>query len=402
MRFFVAMDSFKGTLSSREAGEAVRDAILEKYENAEVDLTPIADGGEGTTDILKDIYKAEPVYIDAMTPIGEPISALCYGKDDTLIVEVSSCIGLPLVDKADRDPMRVTSYGVGLLIKNAIAKGYRSFFVGLGGSATNDAGAGMLQALGFKLLDSKGDTVEFGARGTARVEKIDTSCTLSELKECDFTILCDVDNPLFGERGCTYVFSPQKGAREDQLAEMDAGIAHFAECAREVFPNANPDLKSSGAAGGLGFAFRTFLGADLMPGFNYIKRAINIVERIKEADIVITGEGRLDGQSLNGKAAMEVAKIAWNHNKTTYMLCGGFGDGYEECLKYITEATRIIDTDVPLEENLTREKSIKNLAKSVIEIIDDALVQELFKRDKELEEQKKLENENAKEESFEK
>ena len=389
MRFFVAMDSFKGTLSSREASEAVRDAILEKYEKAEVDISPIADGGEGTTDVLKDHFEAEPVYINAMTPTGKPISALCYGKDDTLLIEVSSCIGLPLVDKLDRDPMHVTSFGVGLLIKNAIAEGYRNFYIGLGGSATNDAGAGMIQALGFILLDKDGGEVGFGAQGAGKVVKIDTSRVVPELDECNFTVLCDVENPLLGMNGCTYVFSPQKGADPTELSKMDAYLATFAECAKKAIPTANPELPSSGAAGGLGFAFRTFLNADLELGFNFIKRRLDLIERIKEADIVISGEGRLDGQSLQGKAAMSVAKIAWYYGKTTYMLCGGFGDGYEECLKFFTEGIEIIDPDVPFEDNLTKEKSITNLAESALQIIDDALVQEFFERDRRLEEQRK-------------
>lgn len=395
MKFFVAMDSFKGTLSSYEASVAVKDAISKKYEKAEIDLSPIADGGEGTIDILKDHYKAQGVQIDAVTPLGEPISALCYGKDDLLILEVSSCIGLSLVAPKDRNPMRVSSYGVGLLIKNAIAKGYRSFIVGLGGSSTNDCGAGMIQALGFSLLDANGNEVGTGAYGAGQVVTIDTSRVIPELADCNFTVLCDVENPLVGERGCTYVFSPQKGAKAEELAVMDSYIASFAECAKQVCPSASPELPSGGAAGGLGFAFRTFLGASLLLGFEYIKRTLDLIKRIADADIIISGEGRLDGQSLGGKAAMSVAKIAWYYNKTVYMLCGGFGDGYEECLKFIDSAMSIINPELTLEQNLTVEQSLINLAESALEIVDDALVQELFERDRKLEEEARKAAENA-------
>ena len=213
MKFFVAMDSFKGTLSSHEASVAVKDAISKKYEKAQFDLSPIADGGEGTIDVLKDHYEAEKVEIDTVNPLGKPIIATCYGKDDLLILEVSSCIGLPLVAPKDRDPMKVSSYGVGLLIKNAIAKGYRSFIVGLGGSSTNDCGAGMIQALGFSLLDANGNEVGTGAYGAGQVVTIDTSRVIPELADCDFFAMLKIH---LQERTAVHMCSHLKRAQSQR------------------------------------------------------------------------------------------------------------------------------------------------------------------------------------------
>lgn len=374
MKVLVAMDSFKGSLTSFEAGEAVKNAVLRLDSSASVEVCRIADGGEGTIDILRDCYGAQSVYIGSMTATRKPIEALCYGKDDILVFEVSSCIGLPLVDKSERDPMSVTSYGVGLLIKNAIAKGYRRFFVGLGGSATNDAGAGMLQALGYSLLDEDGKEVEGGARGAGRVSKIDTSAVVSALSDCTFTVLCDVKNPLLGKSGCTYVYSRQKGADPADFDKMDGYLANFARRTRELIPSADDTLDSSGSAGGLGFAFRSFLGAEIVDGFSFINEATSLDAKIKGADIVVSGEGRLDGQSVCGKAPMNVAKIAHGYGKRTYMLCGSLGDGYEKCLPYICAVSEISDPSLTLEQNMEYKTAIKNMENSAYKLLKESLM----------------------------
>ncbi len=373
MKVLIAMDSFKGSLTSYEAGEAVKNAVLTLDNEAEVEITRIADGGEGTVDILKDYYKAEPIYINAVTPTKKPISALCYAKDELLILEVSSCIGLPLVEELDRDPMVTTSFGVGILIKNAVLKGFRQFIIGLGGSATNDAGAGMLQALGYSLLDSRGNEVGFGARGAGKVAKIDTSRVLPELEECNFTVLCDVKNPLLGKNGCTYVYSRQKGGDPAEFAKMDGHLANFAKCAKDIIPGADPTLDSSGSAGGLGFAFRTFLKARLVDGFSYINRIGALDRKIKDADIIVSGEGRLDGQSVCGKAPMNVAKIGWFYRKYVYMLCGSFGDGYEKCLPFVSDAFEISDPSLTLAQNMESENAKRNIESKALDILDEPI-----------------------------
>lgn len=329
MNIVVAIDSLKGSLTSLEAGVAIKQGIKKVYPNAGVTIRPLADGGEGTVEALTLGMGGRLENVLVTGPLGKPVNAV-YGilepltsnDKKTAIIEMSAAAGITLVDEKDRNPLNTTTYGVGEIIKDAIFKGCRHFIVGIGGSATNDGGAGMLQALGFGLLDKNGNPVPFGAMGLEVLDKITTDNVLPELKHCTFRIACDVTNTLCGEQGCSAIFGPQKGATPAMILQMDKWLAYYATLAREIFPHANPKAAGSGAAGGLGFAFMTFLNGTLESGIKIVLEETRLSDYIKDADIVVTGEGRLDGQTVMGKAPIGVAKIAKQFDKPVLAFSG--------------------------------------------------------------------------------
>ena len=281
MKVLIAMDSFKGSLSSLAAGEAVRAGLLRAMPKADAVVCPLADGGEGTAEALTAGLHGEMVSVEVTGPLGAPV--VCrYGVAGSLaIVEMAGAAGLPQVPAEKRDPMATTTFGVGEVIRDAIARGCRRFVIGLGGSATNDGGAGMLQALGFDLLDEDGAPIPRGAAGLARLRTIAAGRVLPELRGCTFRAACDVENPLCGPLGCSAVFGPQKGARAADIPKMDAWLRGFAALARTVFPESDADFPGSGAAGGMGFALRTFLGASLEPGVSIVLEETGLAEKIR-------------------------------------------------------------------------------------------------------------------------
>lgn len=251
MKAVIAIDSFKGSLSSFEAGNSAAEGIRRVYPDAQIEVRPLADGGEGTVEALTLGCAGQLTTVTATGPLGKPVSCQ-YGIVDstrTAIIEMSGAAGITLVPDTERNPLYTTTYGVGEVIRDAITKGCRHFIVGIGGSATNDGGAGMLQALGFGLLDKNGNPVPFGAMGLEVLDKITTDNVLPELKDCTFRIACDVTNTLCGEQGCSAIFGPQKGATPAMILQMDKWLAYYATLAREIFPHANPKAAGSGAAG---------------------------------------------------------------------------------------------------------------------------------------------------------
>jgi glycerate kinase len=331
MKILVAVDSFKGSLTSLEAGEAVRRGALRALPNqTEVIVRPLADGGEGTVDALTRGLGGRTETLPVTGPLGTPVEA-SYGilPDGTAVIEMAAAAGLPLVPEAQRDPLRTTTRGVGELIADALAKGCRRFVLGIGGSATNDGGAGMLQALGFELLDAAGQHIAPGAQGLADLAAIRTERALPlrpEFAGCSFRVACDVTNPLCGPQGCSAVYGPQKGATPESIAAMDGWLAAYATLAATVCPGADIDLlrdrPGAGAAGGLGFALCTFLGASLESGVGLILEATGFEALAAQADLVVTGEGRLDAQSVQGKAPIGVARLAKRHGKPVIAFCG--------------------------------------------------------------------------------
>lgn len=311
MKVIIAIDSFKGSLTSLQAGNAIREGIKRVYPNADTEVRPIADGGEGTVDTLVAGLQGEKMTARVTGPLGEKIQAQ-YGIVDgnTAVIEMSAAAGITLVLIEKRNPLITTTYGVGELIIDAIKKGCRNFIIGIGGSSTNDGGIGMLQALGYDMLDEKGKQVPFGANGLEKLYSISCDRVLSELKDCTFNIACDVVNPMCGEYGCSKVYGPQKGADGEMIKEMDKLLLNYSELAKSVNDKADRDFPGSGAAGGLGFAFRSFLNGTLKEGIQLILTETKLEKYIKEADIVITGEGRLDSQTVMGKAPIGVAQIA--------------------------------------------------------------------------------------------
>lgn len=324
MKVVTAIDSFKGSLTSLEAGEAVRQGILKVYPSASVEVRPLADGGEGTVEALISGMGGTIYEIQVTGPLGEKVSCQ-YGvieKSKTAVIEMSGAAGITLIPEEKRNPLYTTTYGVGEVIKDAILKGCRRFIIGIGGSATNDGGVGMLQALGFHFLDSKGKEIPFGASGLKELKKITTDFVLKELKECQFQVACDVTNPLCGELGCSAVYGPQKGADEAMVKEMDQWLSTYARLTKEVYLNADEQEPGAGAAGGLGFAFATFLDAELKSGIQIVLGETKLETYIKNADLVITGEGCLDGQTAMGKAPIGVAQIAKKYQKPVIAFAG--------------------------------------------------------------------------------
>ncbi len=319
MKIVVAIDSFKGSMTSLEAGEAIRQGIHCVHPNAEVIVRPLADGGEGTVEALTLGMCGRLEKIEVTGPLGQPVKAT-YGiihETHTAIIEMSAAAGITLIHSDERNPLHTTTYGVGELIKDAIHKGCRKFIVGIGGSATNDGGIGMLQALGFDLLDKDGKQVSYGAKGLAELATISTEHVIPELQECSFKVACDVTNPLCGPQGCSTIFGPQKGATPEMIQQMDAWLAQYATLAQ-----GNADYPGTGAAGGLGFAFLSFTHAVLESGIHIVLEETHLEDYVRDADIVITGEGRLDKQTVMGKAPIGVAKIAKKYHKKVLAFAG--------------------------------------------------------------------------------
>ena len=309
MKVVVAVDSFKGSMTSMEAGMAVKAGILAAKKDAEVIVKPLADGGEGTTDALIEGLKGERVDVTVTGPYHEPVQAY-YGylrESNTAVMEMATAAGITLSDK--KDPMTATTCGVGELILHAISRGIRNFIIGIGGSATNDGGVGMLKALGYRFLDEKGEDVGEGGQALARIASVEISDKKELLSQCNFRIACDVTNPLCGSQGATYIYGPQKGVTPDILPVLDAGMKNYAEVTAKVIGKDNQNAAGAGAAGGLGFAFLNYLDGELTPGIQLILDAVHIEDEMKDADVVVTGEGRLDHQTAMGKAPVGVAKL---------------------------------------------------------------------------------------------
>ena len=357
-------------MTSLEAGCAVRDALLRAVPGSEASVLPLADGGEGTVDAMAAGLGGEMVEAEVTGPLGERVTAkYCIVHGSTAVIEMAQAAGLPLVPPEMRDPMFTTTYGVGELILHAIRRGCRSFIVGIGGSATNDGGVGMLSALGFEFLDKNNGIIARGAYGLDALSSISAENAIPELGECTFRVACDVDNPLCGARGCSAVYGPQKGATPEAVGIMDAWLGRYAEIAKVTFPNADPEYPGAGAAGGLGFAFMTFLDATLESGISIILSETGLEERIKDADLVVTGEGRIDFQTAMGKAPIGVARLAKKHGKKVIAFAGCVTEDAEECNEHGIDAFfPILRGIVTLEEALDRENACKNLTATAYQV----------------------------------
>ena len=373
MKVVVAIDSLKGSLSSIEAGNAIKLGILNSCNDAKVKVKPLADGGEGTVDALVEGMNGEYKTIDVMGPIGERVKAT-YGilkEKNTVIIEMAQASGLPLVPVEKRNPLNTTTYGVGEIIKEAVENGYRNFIVGIGGSATNDCGVGMLQALGFKFYDKDNNEVGLGGKVLKDIYTINTSDRIKGLDECTFKVACDVKNPLYGENGAAYIYGPQKGATEEIVKELDSGLKAFAEVVKNNLGKDLANVEGVGAAGGLGFGFLTFLNSNLESGVKIILDEINLEELIKESDLVITGEGRLDNQTAMGKAPIGVAKLAKKYNKKVIAFAGELTDDSKACNDNGIDAYfSIINKTMTLEETMKSENAKKNMTQTVEQVFN--------------------------------
>jgi glycerate 2-kinase len=332
VKVVIAMDSFKGSLSSVDAGNSVKEGILSVCD-AQVIVKPLADGGEGTVDALLEGMGGSKVQIAATGPLGDKVTCTygILGKSQTAIIEMAAAAGISLIPKEDLNPLYTTTYGVGEMVRDAIHRGCRDFIIGIGGSATNDGGIGMLQALGYIFYDSEGNPVGSGGREAARITDISSAGALQELKECRFMIACDVTNPLYGPYGASRVFGPQKGATPEIVEILDNGLEHFSKVVKKILGKDTAVVPGTGAAGGLGYAFLTFLNATLESGIKIILREIGLEADIKDADFIITGEGQLDFQTAMGKAPVGVAKLAKKHGKRVIAFAGSTTKNAYKC-----------------------------------------------------------------------
>ncbi len=371
MKVTVAIDSMKGSLSSLEGGQAVAVGVKRVYPDAEVCVRPLADGGEGTVEALTCGMGGEIQHVQVTGPLGTPVDC-AYGIIDeskTAIIEMSGAAGITHVPDELRNPLNTTTYGVGEVILDAIHKGCRRFIVGIGGSATNDGGIGMLKALGYGFLDAEGRPVSLYGKGLADIARITDEDVIPELSQCTFKVACDVTNPLCGEQGCSAIYGPQKGATPEIIREMDGWLARYAAIAKEKYPDTDAAYPGTGAAGGLGFAFLTFTNATLESGIKIVLEETRLEDYVKDADIVITGEGRLDGQTVMGKAPIGVAKTARKFGKPVLGFAGCVTRDAVACnAEGIDAFFPILQGVVSLEEAMEPENARANLAAAVEQV----------------------------------
>ncbi|HVB21467.1 MAG TPA: glycerate kinase [Ktedonobacteraceae bacterium] len=344
MHIVIAPQSLKGSLTAAEAGAAIAEGVRAVYPEAECVIVPVADGGEGTVQALVDATGGQIVHQTVTGPLGEPVEAFfgLLGNGETAAIEMAACAGLPLVPPKRRDPRITTTYGVGELILAALERGCHHFIIGIGGSATNDGGAGMAQALGASLQTSAGVEIARGGAALATLAHIDTSMLDSRLADCQFEVACDVNNPLCGPMGATEVYGPQKGATPEMIVLLDAALAHYAEIIKQNLGFSVKDIPGAGAAGGLGAGLIAFLHATLRPGAQIVLEAVHLEEQLAGADLVITAEGQLDAQTAYGKSVGAVAELAKRYHLPVLALAGGLGEQYRSVYSLGVDAVAVL------------------------------------------------------------
>jgi glycerate kinase len=328
MKIVIAPDSYKESLTALEVATEIEAGFREVFPKAEYIKLPMADGGEGTVAAMVAATGGTLDEVNVTGPLGEPVKA-CYGltgDGKTAIIEMAAASGLALVAPSLRNPLKTTSYGTGELIKAALDAGINHLIIGIGGSATNDGGAGMLQALGVKLPDHAGREIGFGGGALADLDRIDISGMDPRLKACRIEAACDVNNPLTGPKGASAVFGPQKGATPEMVSQLDVNLARFASLISRDLGMQVDWVPGAGAAGGMGAALLAFLGAQLRPGIDIVMEAVGLEAHVRDADLVITGEGRIDSQTIHGKTPIGVARVAKRYNKPVIGIAGCLAD----------------------------------------------------------------------------
>lgn len=364
MRVLIAMDSFKGSISSIDGSVAISLGIRDIYPDAEIITLPLADGGEGTVEALVQATNGQLISKEVTGPLNEKVDAVygILGDRKTAVIEVAAACGLPLVPSDKRNPLVTTTYGVGELIYDAVDRGCREFVIGLGGSATNDAGVGMLQALGITFLDRHNKEITLGGRELINIKSVDVTSVLPELKDCTFKVACDVNNPLYGPTGASHIFSPQKGATVEMIKELDKGLKNFAEVVLLELGTDIHNIAGAGAAGGLGAAFAGFLQAKLQSGIELVLEITETEKNMQGVDFVITGEGRLDGQTSMGKAPLGVAQLARKYEIPVLALAGGINEETAILNELgVTSYFSVVNAPMTLEEAMNPKVTYQNL-----------------------------------------
>ncbi|OBX07792.1 glycerate kinase [Gallibacterium salpingitidis] len=373
MKVVIAPDSYKESLSAMRVANVIEKGFKQVFPDAEYVKVPVADGGEGTVETMVEATNGKVITVDVVGPLGEVMPAFwgISGDEKTAFIEIASASGLEQVPLEKRNPLITTTYGVGQLILSALDYGVTHFIVGLGGSATNDAGAGMLQALGVQLLDSEGKQIGYGGAELARLAKIDVSGLDARLANCQFEIACDVTNPLTGERGASAIFGPQKGATPEMVKQLDSALKHFANIIERDLGIAVAEIPGTGAAGGLGAAFAGFLHGSLKSGIKIIVELLALDKKVADADLVITGEGRIDHQSINGKVPVGVAAVAKKYHIPVIGIAGSLGKDIEVVHDYGIDAVFSILNKVCTfpEAMQDAEQNLEITARNVAEVI---------------------------------
>lgn len=373
MKIVIASDSYKGSLDSSQVNEAMRKGILRGFEDAEIICIPIADGGEGTVDAVMTCCGGSYCYEMVTGPDGREVIAR-YGilPDKSAVIEMAAASGLPLVQDVTPDTvMNSTTYGTGQLIASALDKGCRKIYIGIGGSATNDGGIGMLQALGVSFLDADNREVGFGGKYLDKIARIDISNLDPRIRETELVVMSDVTNPLCGENGAAVVYGPQKGATEEEIAILDKGLAQFAELICQMNLPDIRNLPGAGAAGGLGGGLVSFLGAEIRPGIKAILEIADFEKSVQWADLILSGEGRIDGQSANGKVVSGIAEIAGKYNVPVIAICGSVEkDAREIFEKGISGMEAAVCRPVTLEKAMDEaEQNVIDAAERVMQMV---------------------------------
>ena len=372
MKVVVAMDSFKGSLGSYEAGLAVKEGIQRACRDADVVVKPLADGGEGTVKSLIEGLGGRCVTAEVTGPVGQRTAAkygiLADGR--TAVMEMAEAAGITLVKKEDLNPWKASTTGVGEMILDAACRGCRAFLIGIGGSATTEGGIGMLQALGYVFYDEEGKVLPPAAESLGRISRISKDHVPEVLEECRFLIACDVSNPLCGENGAVCVYGPQKGVKEEEKKKLDAAMRHYAEKTAAFTGKENSRAAGAGAAGGLGFAFLSyFADAELKSGISVVLEAVGLEKEVKDADIVVTGEGRLDAQTAMGKVPAGVAKLAKQYGCRVLAFAGSVSDDAGVCNEEGIDAFfPVVRGITTLEEAMKEENARKNIALSAEQV----------------------------------
>lgn len=374
MKIVIASDSFKGSMSSLDVATAASAGVMDVYPDSEIVSVNVADGGEGTVEAIVDALGGEIIKVQVSDPLGRKIETSYGIAGETAILEMAAASGLPLLTVEERNPWATSTLGTGEMIMDAIARGCRKFLVGIGGSATNDAGVGMLQAMGFRFYDANGELITQGCGGMlGSIARIDDSLVSAAVKESQFTVACDVDTPFCGPEGAAPVFAPQKGADAEMVKRLDEGMASFAKVITEKYAIDIVPVAGAGAAGGMGGAFRAFLGATLKKGIDMVLDAIDFDTTIQGANLVITGEGKVDFQTAKGKTAAGVL----NRAKQQHIPVVAIGGCVEMCDSLVQMGFAgiypILEEKVPLEIAMQRDFAMNNVRKTVAKIVPNYL-----------------------------